>query len=646
MARIYQRHPNSVDWFLSCSALWIVIDEVSQVDSAVVRAPDVEDNAGLHDTRATAPTDMLNDSLTRLTVDHLKSLMRWLPDATPTGRKEQLVGQILKSLEGNGLRTLWECLDDTQRMAVAEAAHDPNGFFNATRFRAKYGRLPDFSVQEDGRRHSYYGRPTALGLFLYYEDRLYHLPQDLRGRLRDFVPQPSPLTLNRRETLPDQVGEAPLTVTTSEHDAMVNLPVLLRLTDQGKIQVSDRTSLPGAATLRLLTEHLTGGDFYDSPRRRGRSQEDIGGIKAFAWPLLLNAAGLVKREGSKLALSDAGRKALASPPADVLRTIWKKWLKTTLFDEFNRIEAIKGQKSKSRVMTAVAPRRSVINEMLRVCPVGSWIGVDDLSRFMEAGGHTFEVTHDPWSLYICESHYGSLGHDGYHDWSILQFRYLLCVLFEYAATLGIIDVAYIAPAGARDDYRQMWGADDLEFLSRYDGLTYFRVTPLGAYCLGLTDKYTPAPLTPNVKLSVLPSLQVKILRGKLSMDESLMLGTWANALTDQSWQLDRHKAVGAVEKGADIGELRAFLQAREDQPLPETVESFIKIAEKQGKALKVSGTALLIDCESEKIAAMIAEGKETAGLCLRAGKRQLVVRLEHEDKFRNLVRKLGLGMTV
>jgi hypothetical protein len=33
-------------------------------------------------------------------------------------------------------------------------------------------------------------------------------------------------------------------------------------------------------------------------------------------------------------------------------------------------------------------------------------------------------------------------------------------------------------------------------------------------------------------------------------------------------------------------------------------------------------------------------------LCIRAGDRQLVVRLENEEKFRNLVRILGFGMTV
>jgi hypothetical protein len=588
----------------------------------------------------------LNEVLPRLTVDQLKSLMRWLPDASPTGRKDLLVGAILRSLAGDGLRALWDRLDDIQRMAVAETAYALDGLFDGNRFRAKYGRLPDFTVKENGRRYSYYGPPTALGLFLYHQDGCYSLPDDLRERLIAFVPEPEPVRLSTIETLPDEIGEDRLTVRYTERDAMVDLSVLLRLTDQGKIQVSDKTSLPGAATLRLLTESLAGGDFYaDKPKQDQRGQE-IGPIKAFSWPLILQAAGLAQRNGSKLALSTAGRKALASSQASVLGAIWNKWLKSSLFDEFSRVDVIKGQKSKGRVMTAVAPRRAAINEILRLCPVGAWIDVDDFSRFMQATGHTFDVSHNPWKLYISDQQYGSLGHDGYHSWEILQLRYLLCVLFEYAAALGIIDVAYIEPTEARNDFDDLWGTDDLEFLSRYDGLIYFRVTPLGAWCLGSVEDYTPAPIQPSVRLSVLPSLQVNVVGGNLSTEESLTLDTWCVESTDKSWRLDRQKAVGAIEKGRDIAELRAFLQAREDQPLPETVESFIQTTGKQGKALKISGTALLIDCENAEIAATIATHKETASLCIRAGDRQLVVRLENEEKFRNLVRILGFGMTV
>src|SRR6202051_145183 len=196
----------------------------------------------------------LNEVLARLTIDQLKSLMRWLPSATPTGRKDRLVGAILRSLAGDGLRALWDRLDDIQRMAVAETAYALGGLFDGNRFRAKYGRLPDFTIKENSSRYSYYGPPTALGLFLYIQDGCYSLPDDMRERLRTFVPEPEPVRLNTIETLPEKIGENRLTVRHSERDAMVDLSVLLRLTDQGKIQVSDKTSLPGAATLCLLTE--------------------------------------------------------------------------------------------------------------------------------------------------------------------------------------------------------------------------------------------------------------------------------------------------------------------------------------------------------------------------------------------------------
>jgi hypothetical protein len=147
-------------------------------------------------------------------------------------------------------------------------------------------------------------------------------------------------------------------------------------------------------------------------------------------------------------------------------------------------------------------------------------------------------------------------------------------------------------------------------------------------------------------LSVLPSLHVQVTGGRLSAEEKLTLDIWAAKETEESWRLDRQKALRAIEKGHDIAELRAFLQVREEQPLPETVESFMKTVQKQGRALKPVGTALLIHCEDAETAAMIATHKETAGLCLRAGDRHLAVRLEDEEKFRMLVHALGLGIAM
>jgi hypothetical protein len=88
-----------------------------------------------------------------------------------------------------------------------------------------------------------------------------------------------------------------------------------------------------------------------------------------------------------------------------------------------------------------------------------------------------------WRLHLDDPYHGSLGRAGAAAWAVLEGRYALCVLFEYAATLGVIDVAYTDPAGARDDYRGLWGGDRRSRLSRYDGLLAVRVNELGAAVL-------------------------------------------------------------------------------------------------------------------------------------------------------------------
>jgi hypothetical protein len=590
----------------------------------------------------------LSEALARHTVDELKALAALLPEIPRVGRKDELIAAILSHLGGAALHSLWDRMDETQRLAVAESLYTPSGLFDGQRFRAKYGALPRFSVAGGDNKRSYgsrYEPPTLLCLFLYKDVLQHSLPLDLSERLRSFVAEPAVAKLPVVESLPDSVDDEPLKVRCTEREAIVDLPVLLRLADQGKLQVSDKTSQPGTTTLRLLADRLSSGDFYGPAAAPVRREHEIGPIKAFAWPLLLQSAGLTQRSGNKSALSLAGRKALGAAPADVLRAVWQKWLKAGLLDEFSRIDLIKGQRSKGRVMTAVAPRRAAIAQALQDAPVGAWIAVDEFSRFMQAADLGFEVAHDPWKLYLGEPQHGSLGYEGSHAWNILQLRYLLCFLFEYAAVLGIVDVAFVEPQCAHQNFRALWGSDDVAFLSRYDGLVYFRLTSLGAYCLGLRQAYDQAVTPRRAGLSVLPSLTVNVVHGPLAPEESLVLGTWANPISDTGWLLDRQRALAALETGHDVCELGEFLRSRDDQPLPETVDSFMRTVQELGKALRVVGPALLIECADANIAARIAVHPETAGLCSLAGDRRLVVRAEHEDRFRARVRMLGFGMS-
>lgn len=598
----------------------------------------------------------LSQLLDALTVNDIKILLRMLPGNLPTGRKELLIDAVCERMSGDNLKRIWAQLDTFQQLAVAEVLYHPQGIFEGAKFRAKYGQSPAFTEAIDkNSRYSSNRKQTLLCLFLYNHDRSICLPDDFRAPLQAFVARPASNAIQTVATLPESCNEAALQLRSTEAEALTDLPLMLRLIDQGKISVSEKTSLPGSNVTRLLAEKLCGGDYYTEEEiakaSKAAEAEDylyaaeVGPIKGFSWPLLLQAAGLAQTQGKKLALSKTGLKALASPAPATLRTIWQKWVKSTLFDEFSRVDAVKGQKSAGRVMTAPATRRAVIEQALLQCPPGEWISVDEWSRFMQADDYQFEVAHDMWKLYLGELQYGCIGmNHGVPHWNMLELRYLLCMLFEYCAPLGMVELAYIAPHSARDDFSRHWGADDMAFLSRYDGLMYFRVTALGQYCLGATEQYQQSAKSSSMRLTVQASLQISITHGQANADEMAMLENWATLESESTWRLDRQKSMLAIERGFDGQQLIDFLQAHDDQPLPQQVEHFVSTNQSQGQALRMVGSSVLIECADAHIARKIATHPDSKGLCLLAGERHLVVRSEHEARFRDAVHMQGWGI--
>ncbi len=313
-------------------------------------------------------------------------------------------------------------------------------------------------------------------------------------------------------------------------------------------------------------------------------------------------------------------------------------------DEFNRIDAIKGQTGEGkRQLTAAPGRRAVIAEALAECPVNQWLGFDEFSRHMQATGHNFEVASDFWDFYIEDPNYGSLGYSGYSDWPIVQARYLLVFLFEYAATLGLIDVAYIHPAGARPDYHSLWGTDDLACLSRYDGLLYFRLNNLGAWILGLTPQYTPSPIAQRQILKVLPNLDV-VATGPLPPGDQLFLELFALPTAENVWKIDRARLIEALENGQRLADIETFLQANSGAGLPNPVAVLLTETAERVTGLRYRGEALLIEAKDPVLAQIIANDGKLRSLCLLAGEQTIVIPKENEAAFRRNLRLLGYGV--
>jgi hypothetical protein len=154
--------------------------------------------------------------------------------------------------------------------------------------------------------------------------------------IKKFVPEPRALSIDSREELPATVpqevaawhirnGEIAESIALRQRltapVALREFAIILRLVESGKVKVSDKTRRPSQATVDAIGPFVVDGDFYQ--REDGSSDSyDPGSdltIRAYAWPCIVQAAGLAALSGGKLSLSPAGRKALDRPAHEGIR---------------------------------------------------------------------------------------------------------------------------------------------------------------------------------------------------------------------------------------------------------------------------------------------------------------------------------------
>lgn len=367
-------------------------------------------------------------------------------------------------------------------------------------------------------------------------------------------------------------------------------------------------------------------------------------MQAFAWPLLLQGGGLVKKDGSSLELNKAGLKVLNTDRAGGIKAVWNKWEKSTLIDEFSRVKAIKGQQSSGgRTMTSPAKRRPMINSLLKSLEPGKWIAVDELSRLAQSQtDYAFSMTNLDWKLYFLDSHYGHLD---YHDtWSLLQLRYLLIYLFEYCATLGLLDVAYEDPRSARDDYRHCWGTDELDFLSHCDGLHYVRINALGAYVLGHTDTFElPAETWVDYAFDGRDILVPG--DGVIPPGQVLYLENIAKRQESRRWRISASSLMRAINTGENLAEIRKTLTASSATAVSAELELLFREIEQRTNAFVEVGRSSLIECSAE-LRKHILANKHINLLCMPAGDRYLAIIPGKEKQFSAALTALGFAFAV
>jgi len=595
---------------------------------------------------------MLTNLLSELTVDLLKQRIKFIKKARKVTRKDDLIKEISKYLLSDSLIDYWQLLDKWEKLAVAESLYHWNGQIHLDRFKAKYA----IDLTHSFNYQNYYDsqsnkKQSALCLFFINK----YIPQDLQLLLKKFVQEPAGNQVLITENLPENysIGKyknadddlIPIRIINTETMVRHDLSAVLNLIKNGQITVSDKTSIATSASIRKIEEVLLGGDYFQLDQQENLDSYEGGPIRPirpYAWPLLLQSSSLVKRNGKKLALTAKGIKALSSNFYDCIKEIYQSWLKKGLLDEFKRINLIKGQTSRGRgrgkLMSSVPIRRVEIDSILCECPDQEWIAINHFFQFIQAGDSDLKLCNSDFGLYLADRDYGALAY-AKNYFEVHEGRYILVYLFEYLATLGMIDIAYIPPYYVRDDYQDLWGADEVQFLSRYDGLLYFKINPLGWYCMNMASQYKASEVSVSPLLQINKYLEIELIR-KIEADELQILKQFAVQEEENYWILSEDLTLDAIDTGQSEEDFYRFLEQYNDKALPEEVIEFFKLIKERATSLIDGGMALIIHSSSSLIK-KLCNDPGTKNLCQAVNSKSLIVTTKKEKEFSKAIKKMG-----
>ncbi len=575
----------------------------------------------------------LLDSFTLTTVDDLKirytTYLGKKPQAT---RKADIAAVFEKALlDISILKGYWETMPELEQKLMQETIYNYQGVIEGTRFKAKYGRFPESKNERS------YGRNREVNAFevFFYQIERYgkkSVPAQLISALKKIISPPKADLINPI-SLPAVLDDG-YKLHCREQSVFIELNAMLVSLQNKSIKVSDKTGIPSSAVLKKLSCSLN--EYYQSFEIDGVKGEE--NVLAFGWVRLLANSRYTTKASPVLSMS----KTQADSSPETIKSIWNDWVYKSKDEEFNRIDVIKGQKGKGkRYFTDVVERRVAITDVLSECKINTWIPFAEFSRHMRAIGAPINVTDGPEYLYIQDPHYGGL-YDG--AWKIIEESYIRCLLVEYAATLGIVDVVLSDLPKTDDSYDGHWGIMEVECLSRYQGLKYLRLTELGAYILGISDSYQS-----NTVPVEQTTLSVKR-RGIIQFNdipkpwETQFLSLYAEQLSDKDWELNRKNIVQALQAGGSTEELTEFLLNRETQPfLPEDCEQLLKQIIQNLNGVKQQDDAVIFKCKSNELFELILNDKLLSKLCQPLSELQLVISKGKELNFKNKLNELGIG---
>ncbi len=361
----------------------------------------------------------------------------------------------------------------------------------------KYDESPEYEkmksmYQKYGIKRSYSRKPweeqSKMGLFFIGE----FVPPQIKRALKKYL---TPIIV-KYDTLEQPPVEKNNRLNVIGDSFASDFCSVINLANSVKLASTKQKRLPTKSAAVKIDSVLFNKDFVF---------EEIGGIndirgvestnRIYGIYMLLEESGLLEADGNVINVTGKVGTFLSMRLEDKCKYLFKHYLKSRRIYELERIVESEYKTENKGNMTEC---RNVIMKHLKRCPVGMWVSVKQFIDYIKIADKKFLMDQVKYISHYSEKH--RIYVEPWVDWEEVEGRFIEVVIQEYLSVLGIVDTVIYEAEGGSSDY------DEMPFFR----VEYFRITPLGAFVLGISKEYSSEEQVTESGFTVEDGFQIKV----------------------------------------------------------------------------------------------------------------------------------------
>ena len=295
-------------------------------------------------------------------------------------------------------------------------------------------------------------------------------------------------------------------------------------------------------------------------------------------------------------------------------------------------------------------RKVFLDILLYIARDGNWFDVDKLAEYIRATGRRFifceaymesrlkvkAETFEFDNITLTASYDGEFHTDGIMRYYLLVRPLLKAYCYIFAA-LGLLEITQIPPPLVRSYRKKQYP------FSMYDSLKAIRITELGRWCLGLTDKQPPKPSREYQAIADRELLLVTV-QGN-SLERQVYLDKIGRRLGEDRWRISHASFIaGCVNKRQITERIELFKFLIDPNPAPHWEQLFRKTVDRAGLFDTMRSDMLIFDLpEDREIQKELLHDPEIKRIIRRIEGNMLAISARDRAKFYGLLCEHGIA---